>query len=110
MGLGIQQFPKKQVTKNKGKKEKTATMVTSYTVSPEKRTEQDPIKASFENQVETQEVPPPPSNVEFQLWKFLIRDNHQPVCSWSMTTNGTNRGAKKALLWHLQQPQMPQTF
>ena len=68
----------------------------------------DPVKATLEDQVGTQEVPP--SSARLRIWKFLICDNHQPVHPWSTTTNGANRGAKKTLLWQLQQPRMPQTF
>ena len=78
VGLRIQQPPKKQVAKKKEKKETTATMVTSYTVFPEKRIKTEyyylahiwgkflrkvifllkygpphPVKATLKNQVET---------------------------------------------------------
>ncbi len=128
MGMGIQQPPKKQVAKQKEKKETTATMVTLYAGFPEERIEPEfhyldylnkvflllkhgpphPVKATLKNQRKTQEVPP--SNARFQLWKVLIRNNHQPVRPWSMTTNGANRGDKKALPWQPQQPWIPQTF
>jgi hypothetical protein len=71
VGLRVQQPPKKQVAKKTEKKAKAATLITFYTMSPEKKMEPDPVKATFENQVETREVPPPPSNEGFQLWKFL---------------------------------------
>jgi hypothetical protein len=128
VGMGIQQPPKKQVAKQKEKKETTATMVTLYAGFPEERIKPEfhyldylhkvflllkhgpphPVKATLKNQRKTQEVPP--SNARFQLWKVLIRNNHQPVRPWSMTTNGANRGDKKALPWQPQQPRIPQTF
>ena len=78
MGMGIQQPPKKQVAKQKEKKETTATMVTL--------------------------------NARFQLWKVLIRNNHQSVCPWSMTTNGADRRNKKALPWQPQRSRISQMF
>ena len=108
VGLRVQQPPKKQVTTKTDKKGKAATLVTCYAVSSEKRMEPDPVKATLEDQVETQEVPP--SSAGLRIWKFLICNSHQPVHPWSTTTNGSNRGAKKTLLWRLQQPRMPQTF
>ena len=109
-------------------KETTATMVTSYTGFPEERIEPEfhyldylhkgilllkygpphPVKATLKNQRKTQELPP--SNAGFQLWKFLVRDNHQPVRPWNMTSNGTNRGNKKALPWQSQRPLLSQAF
>ena len=80
-------------TEEKGK---AATLVTCYTVPPEKRMEPDPVKATFEGKMETQEVPQ--SSAGLRIGKFLICDNHQPVCPWSTTTNGANRSAKKSLL------------
>jgi hypothetical protein len=125
VGLMVQHPPKKQVTTKTDKKGKTVTLVTCYAVSPEERIELEyycladiwgeylrkvtlpltygpphPVKATLENQVETWEVPP--SNAGFQLWKFLIRNNHHPVLPWIMTTNSTNRGNKKALPWQPQ--------
>ena len=67
-----------------------------------------PVKDTLENQVETSDIPPP--KVRHQLWKYLICNNHQYVCPWGTTTNGTDRDAKKALLWHLQRSRMPQIF
>ena len=121
MGLRTQQPPKTQVAKKKEKQEKTTTMVTSHTVFPEERIEPEfhylahiwgkylrkvilflkygpphPVKATLKNQWKTQEVPP--SNAGFQPWKFLIRNNHQPVRPWSTTTNGANKGGNKAFL------------
>jgi len=58
VGLRVQQPPKKQVTTKTDKEGKAATLVTCYTVSSEKRMEPDPVKATLEDQVETQEVPP----------------------------------------------------
>jgi hypothetical protein len=88
--MGIQKTPKKQVAKQKEKKETTATMVTSYAGFPEERIEPEfhyldylhkvflllkhgpphPVKATLNIQIKTREVPP--SNARFQLWKFLI--------------------------------------
>ena len=108
-------------------------MVTSYTVFPEERIESEfhylahiwgkylrkvflflkygpphPVKATLKNQGKTREVPP--SNAGFQPWKFLIRDNHQPVRPWSTTTNGANKEGKKEFLWQPQRPRIPQKF
>ena len=103
-------------------------MVTLYAGFPEKRIEPEfhyidylhkvflllkygpphPVKATLKNQRKTQEVPP--SNARFQLWKVLIRNNHQPVCPWSMTTNGADRGNKKALPWQPQRSRILQMF
>ena len=56
VGLRVQQPPKKQVATKTGKKVKAATLVTCYSVSPEKRMDPDPVKATLEDQVETQEL------------------------------------------------------
>ena len=88
MGLRVQQPPKKQVTTKTDKKGKAATLVTCYAVSSEKRMEPDPVKATLEDQVETQEVPP--SSAGLRIWKFLIYGNHHLVHPWSTTTNGAN--------------------
>jgi hypothetical protein len=120
--LRVQQPPKKQVATKMEKERKSATVVICYAVSPEERIEPEyyylaqiwgkylrkvtlllkygpphPVKATLENQVETQEVPP--SSAGFQIWKILLCDNHQPVHPWSTTTSGNSRGAKKAPLW-----------
>jgi hypothetical protein len=103
-------------------------MVTPYTGLPEERIDPEchylnylrkvillwkygpphPVKSTLRNQRKTQKVPL--FNARFQLWKFLIRNNHQPVHPWSMTTNGADRRGKKALPWQPQWPRMPQTF
>ncbi len=49
----------------------------------------------------------PSSNAGFQLWQFLICSNQHPVLPWSMTTNGTSKGDKKAPPW---QPRLPHIF
>jgi hypothetical protein len=41
----------------------------------------------------------PSSNARFHLWEFLICSNQHPVLPWSMITNGTSRGDKKAPPW-----------
>jgi hypothetical protein len=118
VGLRVQQPPKEQVATETEKERTAATVVTCYAVFPEERIEPEycclahiwgkylhkvtlllkygpppPVKATLKNQVETPEVPP--SNAGFQLWKFLIRDNHQPVRPWSTTTNGANGGPRR---------------
>ena len=133
MGWRVQQPPKEQVATKTEKERKSATVIICYAVSPEERIEPKyyylahiwgkylrkvtlffkfgplhPVQATLENQVETSDIPP--SKVRHQLWKCLIRDNHQSVRPWGTTTNGTDRDAKKALLWHLQRSQMPHFF
>ena len=90
VGLTVQHPPRMQVTTKTEKKGKTVTLAICYAASPEKRIEPEyyyladiwgkylhkvtlplkygpphPVKATLENQVETQEVPP--SSADFQI-------------------------------------------
>jgi hypothetical protein len=49
----------------------------------------------------------PSSNARFHLWEFLICSNQHSVLPWSMITNSTSRGGKKAPPW---QPRLLQAF
>jgi hypothetical protein len=47
------------------------------------------------------------SNAKLHLWEFLICSNQHSVLPWSMITNSTSRGGKKAPPW---QPRLLQVF
>jgi hypothetical protein len=47
------------------------------------------------------------SNAKLHLWEFLICSNQHSFLPWSMITNSTSRGGKKAPPW---QPRLLQVF